>query len=164
MNLMNGLLMKCPTQDLGAIRYIMDSIGYDRHTLTQSSILKTTCFLLNPGRPSYHREARSCWQFGCATNWNGIEKGVVFLVSFVFNNWYNWNRSCNIYLQLNFLANLISKIHTSTQERNCRRSAIVGCQQTSYLEVSAFFVSFSMFFFQIFNYQLSYAVDSMFSL
>lgn len=37
--------------------------------MKQVTSLTAQCRLLQPGKPSYHSVASSCWQFGWATNW-----------------------------------------------------------------------------------------------
>lgn len=42
--------------------------------MKQVTSLTAQCRLLQPGKPSYHSVASSCWQFGWATNWREQER------------------------------------------------------------------------------------------
>lgn len=53
-----------------------EKTGNRRPMTKQVTSLTAQCRLLQPGKPSYHSVASSCWQFGWATNWGWREAGI----------------------------------------------------------------------------------------
>lgn len=67
-NLINGFRISLPSLLFGAMRYSIHRTGNMKPMVRVIRSLQTILRRRNPGEPSYHSVAKSCWQFGWATN------------------------------------------------------------------------------------------------